>query len=133
MASALDTAEEVIEQRIAAAFPTTATHWSNVAFTPPASAVWLQPRILWGRGVHASMQTTQRNTVIGVLHVNCFSQQNVGPGAARRLADQVRDQFNRVEVSGVRFGVPSGPRAERLDSVFHVVSVTIPFTVDETL
>ena len=133
MASALDTARVTIEGRIKTLWEAgedTPILWPNDPAAPPESGTWIQPTILWGDGF---VQTKNgRNQIIGVLSINVFGDAGKGTGALNQAADSVRDLANRVEVSGVRFGVPSGPRPiPSPDTKWVQANVRVPFSVDE--
>jgi len=105
--------------------------WPNVDFTPPETAPWIEVAIAWGDGEAVTMGPTNRSTLTGVLFINCFSVEGEGQGELMGTADAARDLVNRIEVSGIRFGVPSAPQP--VEGIFSQVVVRIPFTVDETV
>lgn len=53
--------------------------------------------------------TGASNSVIGAVVVNIFSAKGVGPSANFTVGKRVRDLYNRIVVSGVRFDPPTGP------------------------
>lgn len=137
MASNLDAARATIEARISGSWNAGAAPiaWAGVDFTPPDGA-WIEPRILFGDGFELSMQgpSGARNEVVGVLSCNLYVKPGTGQGALNVLADTWRNLFNRVEVSGVRFGVPSAPKAvpsRKEGQAWLQVNVTVSFTVQE--
>jgi hypothetical protein len=135
MASALDTARAAIEGRIQtlwALSDNTTIAWPNQPTSPPATGTWIQPTILWGDGF---IQTKNgRNTIAGLLNINVYGEPGKGWGPVSQTGDSVRDLVNRVEVSGVRFGAPSGPRpVPSPDLKWVQANVRIPFTVDEVV
>lgn len=111
----------------------TPVSYPNVSFTPPEAGPWVRLDIVWGDATAATMGpvTKQRNTIVGVIFVNAFAVPGKGRGAVNSEADAARDIFNRLEVSGVRFSVPSGPEPVRGDPEWEQVVVRIPFSVDE--
>jgi len=135
MASALDTARVTIESRIKtlwAADENTTIIWPNDPKDPPASGTWIEPAIVWGDGFLSTKDG--RQTITGVVSINVFGQAGNGFGPVTQSADSVRDMVNSVEVSGVRFGVPSGPRRiPNPESKWVQANVRVPFSVDETV
>lgn len=131
MASALDTARQVIEGRLNTNWSATKIAWPNVAFSPSSGEAWIQPSLLWGEGFVSTK--TGRNAVHGVLHINVFVPRGTGTGVALSYADDLRDLFNRLEVSGVRFDAPSGPQPQAGDEDWAQVAVTVGFTVEEVV
>src|SRR3990167_1199590 len=135
MASALDTARQTIESRIKtlwAADENTTIIWPNDPRDPPASGTWIESTILWGDGFVSTKNG--RNTIAGGVSVNVFGQAGNGFGPVTQSADGVRDMINRVEVSGVRFGAPSGPRTvPNPGSKWVQANLSVPFSVDETV
>ena len=130
MASALDTARKTIETLLNAITDTII--WSNDPKDPPSSGTWIEPHILWGGGFVSTKNG--RSTITGVVSVNVFAQGGTGTGPLMVKADSVRDVMNRIESSGVRFGVPSGPRRiPNPESKWVQANITVPFSVDETV
>lgn len=135
MASALDTARKTIEARIntlwAAGLNTTIA-WENKKTDPPNTGSWIKVNIVWG---DTELSTKNgRNTTTGLVMITVFSPSNTpGTGLLHTTADAVRDMLNRIEVSGVRFGTPSGPMpgAGTDESRWLERVVSTPFTVDE--
>lgn len=134
MASAIDAARQTIEARIVAQWgATTPIGFLNTSFTPPKTGGWLEPSIIWGDGIASTMGAVgsggARNTITGLLQMNLFIQSGEGAGLLTRLADTARDMINRLEVSGVRFDVPSGPTIITEEQS----AVRVGFTIDELL
>ena len=138
MASALKAAQIAIISRFKtqwAASLNTPVAWPNVSFTPPEDGPWVRFDIVWGEGDVQTMGVTGsgkgRTTIPGVIFVNVFAEPGKGRGVINDAADKVRDIFNRLDVSGVRFQVPSGPEPVHGDPEWEQVVVRIPFSVDE--
>ena len=55
--------------------------------------------------------TNSYNRIVGLTLINVFTPKGAGPGANYVIGKRVRDLYNRVIVSGVFFGAPSGPEA----------------------
>jgi hypothetical protein len=105
--------------------------WPNAAFVPPTDEPWIEVSIAWGDGIAASMAPTNRNTLVGVLFINCYCVEDEGQGELMAIVDAARDLFNRASVAGCRFDVPSAPKP--VAGMYNQVSVSIAFTVDETV
>ena len=134
MASALDTARATIEARIKTLWVAglnTTIAWENKKTDPPNTGAWIKVNILWG---DTALSTKNgRNTTTGLLQISVFAPSNTpGTGLLHTVGDAVRDMLNRVEVSGVRFGTPSGPMpGGGEDERWLERIVDTPFTVDE--
>lgn len=138
MSSALSAAQKAIYSRVRTLWADrTPIAWDNVNFTPPdpgqGPAQWLKVDIAWGEGAAVSMGGAgARNTLPGVLFLTVFGPKNAAFGEIMRLCDLARDMVNRVEVNGVRFGVPSAPLPGE-DPRWAMRQVQCGFTVDETI
>ena len=53
--------------------------------------------------------TTATNLVVGLTIFNIYTEQGLGAGANFAIAQRLRNLFNRITVSGVRFDPPVGP------------------------
>lgn len=110
------------------------TAWPGVddPAIPPDSGVWARPNILWGDGFAES--GTGANAVVGLLRVQIFDRPGKGWNDIYEIGDKVRDAFNRVSISGVECGVPSGvkPATEVVDGWLQGV-VDVPIEVRETV
>lgn len=134
MASALKAAQVAILTRFKTEWADrTPVAWPNVVSTPPEAGPWVRFDIVWGDAEATTMGPAgkMRNTIPGVVFVNVFAAPGKGRGVLNDTADDVRDVFNRLEVSGVRFNVPSGPEPVRGDPEWEQAVVRIPFSVDE--
>lgn len=108
--------------------------WEGVPFTPPSTGVWHRPRVLWGDSFMDTDATTARNTTVGVLTVSLFARPGSGKAALYTKADAVRDAFNRVTTSGVRFDAPSGPKPgtdRSNEGEWLQIVIDCPFTIEE--
>ena len=135
MASALDAARQTIQSRIEtqwAASDNTKIIWPNDPQDPPNTGNWIQPSIIWGDAFITTKNG--RNQIIGVVNINCYAPAGSGTGTLTDTADSVRDMINRVEVSGVRFEAPSGPRiVPSPDERWIQANVSVAFAVEETV
>lgn len=127
----LDTIEGRIETLwVVGGNPRTTIRWPNVPFTPPDDAAWIAVDTLWGDGFLETKDGL--NVVVGVVNINVFIPTGHGDGDLLLLVDHARDMFNRVGVSGVRFGVPSGPTFAE-ESKWRQGTVSCAFSVEETI
>ena len=133
MASNISDANAVISGLLESAFPSTPIAFPDTPFIAPSSAQWLRLSIVWGDGDLATMGATNRNTIVGVVQVEVYTPPSQGDGANTRLADQVRDVYNRLESSGVRFNVPSAPIHDNTETAWCRRLIRVPFTFDETV
>lgn len=133
MASGTKTAQSAILSRFQTQWADrTPVAYPNVDFTPPDDEPWVRLDIVWGEASPATMGATRRNTLPGVIFINVFHAPGEARGAAHALIDAARDIFNRVEFSGVRCDVPSGPEPVRGgDKQWDQVVTRVAFTVDE--
>jgi hypothetical protein len=110
----LNAIRAIVEGRLAselAAAPPIPVVFHNVAYTPTPGSTWVQCTVSFGNNNYLTMGSTAgaSNSVIGVIVVNIFSAKGVGPGANFTVGKRVRDLYNRIVVSGVRFDPPTGP------------------------
>ena len=110
----LNAIRAIVEGRLAtelAAAPPIPVVFHNVASTPTPGSTWVQCTVSFGNNNYLTMGnlTGASNSVIGVIVVNIFSAKGVGPGANFTVGKRVRDLYNRIVVSGVRFDPPTGP------------------------
>ena len=83
----------------------------NQPYIPTPNSAWLQCLVSFGNNSFLTMggTTGSSNSVIGVMVINIFTPKGVGQGANLTIGKRVRDLYNRVIVSGVRFDPPTGP------------------------
>jgi hypothetical protein len=110
----LNAIRAIVEGRLAtelAAAPPIPVVFHNVASTPTPGSTWVQCTVSFGTNNYMTMGslTGASNSVIGVVVVNIFSAKGVGSGANFTIGKRVRDLYNRIVVSGVRFDPPTGP------------------------
>jgi hypothetical protein len=149
MASAANTTRVTIESRVSALWVTataaarTTVAWEDWPFDPPeidaSEPYWINIKVVFGQG--ELITKNGRNTLAGFVQVSVFGPADQGLGGVYGLADKVRDMFNRVTVSGVRFLVPGVPRmVPRIQAMRFMSSpdipwvqaiVACPFTFDE--
>jgi hypothetical protein len=49
------------------------------------------------------------NSVVGLLLINIFTEEGVGPGSNLTIGKRLRDLYNNITVSNVIFDSPIGP------------------------
>jgi hypothetical protein len=110
----LNAIRAIVEGRLAtelAAAPPIPVVFHNMASTPTPGSTWVQCLVSFGANNYMTMGslTGASNSVIGVIVVNIFSAKGVGSGANFTVGKRVRDLYNRIVISGVRFDPPTGP------------------------
>jgi hypothetical protein len=110
----LNAIRAIIEGRLAtelASIPPIPVVFHNIAYTPTPGTTWAQCLVSFGTNQYLTMGsiTGASNSVIGVVVVNIFSAKGVGSAANLAVGKRVRDLYNRIVVSGVRFDPPTGP------------------------
>ena len=110
----LNAIRAIVEGRLAtelAAAPPIPVVFHNMASTPTPGSTWAQCLVSFGANNYMTMGslTGASNSVIGVVVVNIFSAKGVGSGANFTVGKRVRDLYNRIVISGVRFDPPTGP------------------------
>jgi hypothetical protein len=130
VSTVIDSTSVAIEARVAAQWANDRIAWPNVHYEPPDDDSWLAVDILWGDGF---IQTKNgRNTLVGVLNLRVYVPTGTGEGTLGQLCDDARDMINRLEVSGVRFDAPSGPRFS-VDGKWRQGTVSCAFSTDEVI
>ena len=109
-ATDLNTVRATIEARLAtelASSPVIPVAFHNMPYTPTPGSSWCQCLVSFAGGSFETMDSV--NLITGVVLINIFSAAGVGPGANLTIGKRIRDLYNRVNVSGVRFDPPTGP------------------------
>ena len=114
MSSTYNDVRAAIESRIAtemANSPAIQVAYTNVPFTSPDAASWVQVQLQFNDNQYLTLQapTTGFNRQTGVVVVNIFTAVGVGTGANYTIAERVKDLFDRVTVSNITFDAASGP------------------------
>ena len=113
-AADLNAIRATIEGRLAtelASSPAIPVVFHNMAYEPTPSSSWAQCLTSFGAGQYLGqgLTTNSQNRIVGLLVINVFTPQGVGPGANYVIAKRIRDLYNRVIVSGVYFDAATGP------------------------
>ena len=115
-AADLNTIRSTIEGRLAtelASSPVLPVVFQNMAYEPTPNSSWVQCLTTFGSSEYLSLggTTDSDNRIVGLVLINIFTPQGVGPGSNYVIGKRVRDLYNRVIVSGVYFDAPVGPEA----------------------
>ena len=115
-AADLNTIRSTIEGRLAtelAGSPVLPVVFQNMAYEPTPDSSWVQCLTTFGSSEYLSLggTTDSDNRIVGLVLINIFTPQGVGPGSNYVIGKRVRDLYNRVIVSGVYFDAPVGPEA----------------------
>ena len=141
-ATNLNTVRSTIETRIRNEFRTgqpIPIVFNNVPFDASTVDQYIQCITSFGSSEYLTQQapnssTTATNLVVGLITCNIYTKQGLGAGANFVIAKRVRDLFNRITVSDVRFDPPIGPEvSEAIPEGKFQTQVRITFELYETL
>ena len=116
-ATNLNTVRSTIETRIRNEFrtgPPIPIVFNNVPFDASTVDQYIQCITSFGSSEYLTQQapnsaTTATNLVVGLTIFNIYTEQGLGAGANFDIAERLRNLFNRITVSDVRFDPPVGP------------------------
>ena len=116
-ATNLNTVRSTIETRIRNEFRTgqpIPIVFNNVPFDASTVDQYIQCITSFGSSEYLTQQapnsaTTATNLVVGLVTFNIYTEQGLGAGANFAIAQRLRNLFNRITVSNVRFDPPIGP------------------------
>jgi len=116
-ATNLNTVRSTIETRIRNEFRTgqpIPIVFNNVPFDASTVDQYIQCITSFGSSAYLTQQapnssTTATNLVVGLVTCNIYTKQGLGAGQNFIIGKRVRDLFNRITVSDVRFDPPVGP------------------------
>ena len=116
-ATNLNTVRSTIETRIRNEFrigPSIPLVFNNVPFDASSVDQYIQCITSFGSSEYLTQQspnsaTTATNLVVGLTIFNIYTEQGLGAGANFDIAERLRNLFNRITVSDVRFDPPVGP------------------------
>ena len=109
-ATDLNAVRATIESRLAtelASSPVIPVAFHNMPYTPTPGSSWCQCLVSFAGSSFETMDSV--NLITGVVLINIFSAAGVGAGANLTIGKRIRDLYNRINVSGVRFDSPTGP------------------------
>ena len=116
-ATDLNTVRATIEKRLNDEFrigPSIPLVFNNVPFDASSVDQYIQCITSFGASEYLTQQapnsaTTATNLVVGLITINIYTKQGIGAGENFAIAKRVRNLFNRITVSDVRFDPPIGP------------------------
>ena len=136
----LNTIRATIEGRLAtelASSPAIDVVFHNMPYTPTPETDWCQCLVNFGSSEYLTQggTTDSDNRVLGVVVINIFTDKGVGPGGNLTIGKRIRDLYNRVYVSGVRFDPPTGPEVVAVPAPegYFQTQVTMTFETFEEL
>ena len=85
--------------------------FNNVPFDASTVDRYIQCVVGFGASEYLTQgtDTNSTNLVVGLSTFNIYTEQGLGAGANFDIAKRLRDLFNRITVSDVRFDPPVGP------------------------
>ena len=116
-ATNLNTVRGTFENRLNDEFrigPSIPLVFNNVPFDASSVDQYIQCITSFGASEYLTQQspnsaTTATNLVVGLTIFNIYTEQGLGAGANFDIAERLRNLFNRITVSDVRFDPPVGP------------------------
>ena len=113
----LNTVRATIEKRLNEEFrigPSIPLVFNNIPFDASTVDKYIQCVTSFGASEYLTQQapnsaTTATNLVVGLITFNIYTKQGVGAGENFAIAKRLRNLFNRITVSDVRFDPPVGP------------------------
>ena len=116
-ATNLNTVRSTIETRIRNEFRTgqpISIVFNNVPFDASTVDQYIQCITSFGSSSYLTQQapnssTTATNLVVGLITFNIYTKQGLGAGENFDIGKRLRNLFNRITVSDVRFDPPVGP------------------------
>ena len=132
----LNVVRSIIEKRLAESLalnPPVPVVFNNMAFDTKGKDTFVQCLTSFGAGEYLT-QDLSGNNMVGLIVLNVFTEEGVGAGSNFTVCTRIRDLFNRVDVSGVRFDAPIGPEimTPSLGSKFQT-QMRITFSIFEEL
>tara|TARA_R100000654_G_scaffold1036_1_gene3916 strand:+ start:556 stop:993 length:438 start_codon:yes stop_codon:yes gene_type:complete len=113
----LNTIRATIEKRLNDEFrigPSIPLVFNNIPFDASTVDQYIQCITSFGSSEYLTQQapnssTTSTNLVVGLIIFNIYTKQGLGSGANFDICTRLRNLFNRITVSNVRFDPPIGP------------------------
>jgi len=113
----LNTVRKTIESRLNDEFITgqpIPIIFNNVPFDSSSADKYIQCVTSFGASQYLTQEspnssTTATNLIVGLCLFNVYTKQGIGAGANFSICKRLRDLFNRITVSDVRFDAPEGP------------------------
>ena len=98
-----------IEGRLAtelASSPAIPVVFGNMSFDSTTEDTFVQCLTSFGTGRYLADGV---NVLVGLVLINIFTEEGIGPGANFTIGKRLRDLYNKVTVSDVIFDSPVGP------------------------
>ena len=105
----LNTVRSTIEGRLAtelASSPAIPVVFGNMSFDSTTEDTFVQCLTSFGTGRYLADGV---NVLVGLVLINIFTEEGIGPGANFTIGKRLRDLYNKVTVSDVIFDSPVGP------------------------
>tara|TARA_R100001440_G_scaffold19102_1_gene32250 strand:- start:120 stop:548 length:429 start_codon:yes stop_codon:yes gene_type:complete len=113
-ATDLNTVRATIESRLNDEFrigPSIPLVFNNIPFDASNVDQYIQCITSFGSSEYLTQgtSTSATNLVVGLIIFNIYTKQGLGAGANFAICKRLRNLFNRITVSDVRFDAPIGP------------------------
>ncbi len=113
-ATDLNTVRATIEKRLNNEFrigPSIPLVFNNTPFDASTVDKYIQCVTSFGSSEYLTQgsDTNATNLVVGLITFNIYTKQGIGAGENFAIAKRLRNLFNRITVSNVRFDPPVGP------------------------
>ena len=113
-ATDLNTVRSTIESRLAtelASNPAIPVVFNNMSFDSTTEDTFVQCQTSFGSGAYLTMggSANSVNSVVGLIVLNIFTEENIGAGSNFVIGKRLRDLYNNLTVSNVIFDSPIGP------------------------
>ena len=110
----LNTVRSTIEGRLAtelASSPAITVVFNNMSFDSTTADTFVQCQTSFGSGGYLTMggSANSVNSVVGLIVLNIFTEENIGAGSNFVIGKRLRDLYNNLTVSNVIFDSPIGP------------------------
>ena len=135
----LNTVRSTIEARLAtelASSPVIPVIFNNMAFDSTTEDTFVQCQTSFGSSSYLTMggSANSTNSVVGLLLINIFTEEGIGPGSNYVIGKRLRDLYNNITVSNVIFDSPVGPEvlASSPEGKFQT-QIRVTFEINEEL
>ena len=113
-ATDLNTVRSTIEGRLEtelALDPAIPVVFNNMSFDSTTEDTFVQCQTSFGTGAYLTMggSANSVNSVVGLIVLNIFTEENIGAGSNFVIGKRLRDLYNNLTVSNVIFDSPIGP------------------------
>ena len=113
----LNTVRKTIESRVNSEFRTgqpITVVFNNISFDNSSVDKYIQCVTSFGASEYLTQEapnssTTSTNLIVGICVFNIYTKQGIGAASNFAICKRIRNLFNRITVSDVRFDAPEGP------------------------